>query len=112
MQLAIGSGNLMDSAIMKRDARRATLLTLLAAINLPFSLVNGIFGMNVREINGSPLGYQACLATLGVMALSTIIFLSRYLGWRKREWLLRAKNKLFRMIRRFWNAGMPCFQER
>jgi Mg2+ and Co2+ transporter CorA len=36
---------------MKRQSRRATVLTLLAAFYLPLSLVTGIFGMNIKEFD-------------------------------------------------------------
>ena len=56
-----------DSAIMKKQAARATLLTVLAAIYLPLSLVTGIFGMNIKEINNGVPSFWACI--LGVVVI-------------------------------------------
>jgi Mg2+ and Co2+ transporter CorA len=38
---------------MKEQAQRATLLTILAVIYLPLTLVTGIFGMNIRQIDSA-----------------------------------------------------------
>jgi hypothetical protein len=60
MQLVTGGITLRESKETKgqaeqsrRQAGRATLLTVLAAIYLPLSIVTGIFGMNLNNINGS-----------------------------------------------------------
>jgi len=84
IQLVIGSVQVRDSDNMKRQADRTLLLTLLAAVYLPLSLVTGIFGMNIKEINGSTFQYWACLAGVGMAFVFTgLLFLSGHFG---RKW--------------------------
>lgn len=52
IHLVIGAVTVQDSDASKRQAERATLLTLVAAVHLPLNLVSSIFGMNIREIDG------------------------------------------------------------
>lgn len=55
IHLIIGAVTVQGSATMKQQAERATLLTLLAVVYLPLTLVTGIFGMNIKETNqGTP----------------------------------------------------------
>lgn len=64
---------------MKQQARRATLLTILAVIYLPLTLVTGISGMNIKEINaGAPLAW-ACVVALIVIVGATA---AGYFGYR------------------------------
>lgn len=83
IHLIMGAVNIQDSAAMKQQAERATLLTLLAAVYLPLTLVTGIFGMNIKEINQGTPTFRACLAAFGVASASTLIFALCY-HWRKR----------------------------
>lgn len=66
---------------MKRQNRRATLLTLLAAFYLPLSLVTGIFGMNIKEFNDKAPPFYLCFEALFAIIAVTAIFyrLYRYL---------------------------------
>lgn len=67
---------------MKRQSRRATFLTLLAAFYLPLTLVTGIFGMNIKEFDGenAPPLYLCFEALFAVVAVTVIFFgLYRYL---------------------------------
>jgi Mg2+ and Co2+ transporter CorA len=51
---------------MKKQAQRASLLTVLAVIYLPLTLVTGIFGMNLKEINdGAPRFWGIGLVSIG-----------------------------------------------
>lgn len=50
IQLVIGSAQVEDARIMKRQTEWTVALGVLAAIYLPLTLVTGIFGMNIREI--------------------------------------------------------------
>lgn len=77
---------------MKRDSRRSTLLTLLAAFYLPLSLVTGIFGMNIKEFSDKAPPFYTCFEALFAVMAVTAIFLGlyRYLplvfrGSKKRE---------------------------
>jgi len=65
---------------MKRQSLQSTLLTLLAAIYFPLSLVTGIFGMNIKEIKGGGPPFWCCLVALGVLALATGTV---YFGYRQ-----------------------------
>lgn len=83
IHLVIGAVTVQDSDTSKRQAERATLLTLVAAVYLPLTLVTSIFGMNIREIDGNLLTYRACLEALGVVAGCTIVFALVYREWRR-----------------------------
>jgi hypothetical protein len=66
---------------MKRQSRRATVLTLLAAFYLPLSLVTGIFGMNIKEFDDMKPSFVRCFEALFAVIAATMIFygLHRYL---------------------------------
>lgn len=83
IHLVIGAVTVQDSGTSKRQAERATLLTLVAAVYLPLTLVTNIFGMNIREIDGDLLTYRACLKALGVVLGCTIVFALVYREWRR-----------------------------
>lgn len=71
---------------MKRQGLRSTLLTLLAAVYLPLSLVTSIFGMNVKEINNGSPSFWYCVVVLGVLAVLTAAVYFGYRWWfRKRD---------------------------
>lgn len=72
-----------DSQIMKQQAARTTLLTTLAVIYLPLQLITGIFGMNIKEINGGIPKWRACLAALGAGGILTFVV---YLGVKWWQW--------------------------
>jgi len=63
---------------MKRDSRRSTLLTLLAAFYLPLSLVTGIFGMNIKEFNEKAPPFYLCFEALFAIMAVTLVFLGLY----------------------------------
>jgi hypothetical protein len=66
---------------MKRQSRRATVLTLLAAFYLPLTLVTGIFGMNIKEFDIVKPSVALCFEALfAIIAVTAIIYgLFRYL---------------------------------
>jgi membrane protein YqaA with SNARE-associated domain len=49
--VVIGSVQVEDARTMKRQTEWTVVLAVLAAIYLPMTLVTGIFGMNITEIN-------------------------------------------------------------
>jgi Mg2+ and Co2+ transporter CorA len=51
IHVVIGSVQVEDARTMKRQTEWMVVLALLAAIYLPMTLVTGIFGMNISEIN-------------------------------------------------------------
>jgi Mg2+ and Co2+ transporter CorA len=57
---------------MKKQAQRAYLLTILAVIYLPLTLVTGIFGMNLKEINDGVPRFWACILGLVFVGGGTV----------------------------------------
>jgi hypothetical protein len=51
IQIVIGSVQVEDARVMKRQTEWMVVLTVLAAIYLPMSLVTGIFGMNITDLS-------------------------------------------------------------
>jgi Mg2+ and Co2+ transporter CorA len=51
MQMVIGSVQVEDAKTMKRQTECTVVLAVLATIYLPMTLVTGVFGMNIQEIN-------------------------------------------------------------
>jgi Mg2+ and Co2+ transporter CorA len=70
---------------MKTQARRATLLTILAVIYLPLTLVTGVFGMNLKEINDGAPRFWACIAGLAIIGGATAVGILGYRLWRHRR---------------------------
>jgi hypothetical protein len=83
IHLIIGAVTVQDSDANKQQSERATLLTLLAAVYLPLTLVTGIFGMNIKDINEGNPSWRACGEVLGVVAACTIVFVVVYRRWRR-----------------------------
>ena len=50
IQMVIGSVQIEDARVMRRQTEWTVVLAVLAAIYLPMTLVTGIFGMNITEI--------------------------------------------------------------
>jgi hypothetical protein len=82
IHLIIGAVTVQDSDANKQQSERATLLTLLAAVYLPLTLVTGIFGMNIKDINDGSPSWRACGIVLAVVAAGTIVFVLAYRQWR------------------------------
>lgn len=73
--ILISSVSTRDSQTSLEQAKRGTVLTQLAFIYVPLSFVTGIYGMNTREINGSPLSVWVAVVTLIVIIICTgVIF--------------------------------------
>jgi hypothetical protein len=85
IHLIIGAVTVQDSDANKVQTERAILLTALAAIYLPLTLVTGIFGMNIKDINDGSPSWRACGIVLAVMAFCTMIFVLAYREWRRRR---------------------------
>jgi len=66
---------------MKNQAQRATLLTILAAIYLPLTLVTGIFGMNIFEISEHAPRFWACILGVVVIGGATAVGSFGYWYW-------------------------------
>ena len=100
IHLIIGAVTVQDSDANKTQTERATLLTLLAAVYLPLTLVTGIFGMNIREVDEGKPTWWACVIALAVVAACTVAF---YLAYRH----LRAKKR----AREEWERMEAGFQK-
>lgn len=93
IQLAIGSVQVHDAQTMKKQTTWTVVLTVLAAIYLPMTLVTGIFGMNITEISAeakAPNAWWAFGAWAVVFAV-TLGGILVYVGVRK--WKARDKRK-------------------
>jgi len=77
-QLLTSSLSAKDSQTGILLSRRVTLVTWLAFFYVPLSFVTGIFGMNVREINGSPISVWVCFVALAVVLAMTAIGFATY----------------------------------
>lgn len=64
--------NLLLASIALENGRRADKLTWFAAVYIPLSFVTGIFGMNLRELNGSTLSLWVCFAVLAMVLVLTV----------------------------------------
>ncbi|PPJ49637.1 hypothetical protein CBER1_02176 [Cercospora berteroae] len=73
-QLLIGAMAVLDSATNNRQAERATMLTLLAAVYLPLTLATVIFGMNIREIDQGSPSWWWVIIVMAVLLTPSIIF--------------------------------------
>ena len=72
-QLLMSSISMQDSQASIEQTRRSIRLTQLAFIYIPLSFVTGIFGMNIKELNGSVLDLWAVFVCLIAVALATAI---------------------------------------
>lgn len=65
-----------QSQLSNQQSLRATQLTILASIYVPLSFVTGVFGMNLRELNGSGLSIWVFFVGVIIAAIVTaLIFL-------------------------------------
>jgi Mg2+ and Co2+ transporter CorA len=85
MRVTFQTDAMQDSAIMKKQAERATLLTILAVIYLPLTLVTGIFGMNIRQIDSATTEFWAALVSLAVISGITAAGYFGYKHWHRRH---------------------------
>lgn len=77
-QLLMSSISVQDTKLSVKQGQlsnqqslRATQLTILAAIYVPLSFVTGIFGMNLKELNGSRLSIWVFFVTVVVAVIVT-----------------------------------------
>ena len=78
--LLMSSISVMEAGSIKEQAQQGQMITRLAFLYLPLSFVTGIFGMNVKEINGSPPPMWLPVAAFLVVSTCTlgILFLWRW----------------------------------
>jgi len=70
-QLLMSSMSVQESQLSSEQAKRATRLTQLAFIYIPLSFVTGIFGMNLKELNGSGPSIWVCFAAVAIVVVLT-----------------------------------------
>ena len=72
--------SVMKAGSIKDQARQGQMTIRLAFLYVPLSFVTGIFGMNVKEVNGSPLPMWVPMAASLVVSACTlgILFLWRW----------------------------------
>jgi Mg2+ and Co2+ transporter CorA len=100
IQIVVGSVQVEDARIMKRQTEWTVVLAVLAAIYLPMSLVTGIFGMNITDLSADisapdkwtvvrtwAVIFGTTMASILVYALVRLIL--RY--WRISRMLLRRR---------------------
>lgn len=93
IQLAIGSVQVHDAQTMKKQTTWTVVLTVLAAIYLPMTLVTGIFGMNITEISAEAKAPNAWWA-FGAWAVVFVVTLGGILLYAVvRKWKARNKRK-------------------
>jgi protein-S-isoprenylcysteine O-methyltransferase Ste14 len=78
--LLMSSISVMEAGSIKEQAQQGQMITRLAFLYVPLSFVTGIFSMNVKEINGSPLPMWVPVAAFLVVSACTlgILFLWRW----------------------------------
>ena len=78
--LLISSISVMEAGSIEDQAQQGQMTIRLAFLYVPFSFVTDIFGMNIREINGSPLLMWVPVAAFLVVSACTlgILFLWRW----------------------------------
>ena len=66
-----------QSQLRNQQSLRATQLTILVSIYVPLSFVTGVFGMNLKQFNGSGLSLRVCFVGIVIATIVTaIIFLA------------------------------------
>ena len=96
-QLLMSTLSIRASESSIQDAKRGILLTQLATIYIPLSFVTGIWGMNVREINGSPRPMWMFGVTLVAALFATAALLYFLTHWRD---LLRSARRILQVFRK------------
>lgn len=84
-QLLISSISLLDSETSIQQAHSAKKLTWLAFVYIPLSFVTGIFGMNIKEINGASVQWWVCVTVLVIVVTFTLCIFGAYNLWDKRH---------------------------
>jgi hypothetical protein len=79
-QLLMSSISVLDSETSIQQARSAQKLTQLAFIFIPLSFVTGIFGMNIKEINGSPVSIWVCVV-MSIVTIACTMGIAQLLDW-------------------------------
>lgn len=74
---------LKDAEVSRRNGKKSTRLTLLAAIYLPLTLATGIFGMNIKDINGDEVRYWWPII-IAIVLITPSVLVIAFIHWRSR----------------------------
>lgn len=95
IRVAVGAVQVRDAQATKTQTNMTVVLTILAALYLPMTLVTGIFGMNVEEISrpaGNPKAWWVAVVWLVIVVLTIGCGLLVWKVWK--AWTARkARNK-------------------
>ena len=80
--LLLSSVSVLGAERSIEQTNRGQMLTRLAFIYIPLSFVTGVFGMNLKEINGSPLSAWVVAITLVVTGICTVLVLATLRWWQ------------------------------
>ena len=83
--LLVSSTSVMEAEITVQQGIRGQRVTTLAFIYIPLSFATGVFGMNVREINGSPLSVWWPIVAVAITLVITAVLFTIYVEWGKRR---------------------------
>jgi Mg2+ and Co2+ transporter CorA len=115
IQMVIGAVQVEDARVMRRQTEWTVVLAVLAAIYLPMSLVTGIFGMNITEIDAGATApdrwsvvnawgvvFGATMGSVLVYAMARYVFRYRRVGVMLLGRGMRkvGKGRLYRSLRR------------
>lgn len=112
IQVTIGSVQVNDAQVVKRQTTSTVVLAVLAAIYLPLTLVTGIFGMNISEISlteGAPnawvaFGTWVVITVLTVAGIWALYVAVKRFQDRKEILDLEANPKKLKLPRRSWRV--------
>ncbi|KEQ62628.1 uncharacterized protein M437DRAFT_66483 [Aureobasidium melanogenum CBS 110374] len=82
-QLLVSSTSVMNAEVERERSNRNQALTQLAFLYVPLSFVTGVFGMNIKEINGSPLSVWVVIVTLILTVVCTAAIFVIVRVWKK-----------------------------
>lgn len=82
LQVAVGAVQVKDAQVTQTQTNMTVVLTILAAIYLPMTLVTGIFGMNVAEINRIANSPKAWLVVVAWVVSIVVTVGSGLLVWK------------------------------
>ena len=103
IHLTIGAVTVQDADLARQQSERATLLTLLAAIYLPLTLVTGIFGMNIRDIDDGRPQFWWCMVVLVVIIVLTLIAYTGFKTWQRKQYVNHEQRRKDNMEKGLWS---------
>lgn len=96
--LLISSTSVMATELSISQGIRGQRLTFLAFLYIPLTFVTGVFGMNIYEINGSPLSVWVPATVLAITLLLTGLIFMAYATWEKYRQRRGLQDDRFRIL--------------